>query len=58
MRHQGYLSRVLALAILLWAPSGLLVSLPVHSLKLWHMSLYIAIACLIVLGVETSRHCA
>lgn len=50
-----YLSRVIALSLLFWADMGMLAGIVLRSIRLWHSSAYVAIACLIALGVEIAR---
>jgi hypothetical protein len=50
-----YLSRILALSFLFWADIGMFAGIGLRSIALWHSSIYVAIACLVALGVETIR---
>jgi hypothetical protein len=56
LRIGRYLSRILALSVLIWADIGLLVGIALRSPVLRHATTRVAIACLAVLIIETLRH--
>ena len=53
---ERYLSRMLALSVLVWADIGLLAGIAFRSPVLRHTSTYIAIGCLAVLFIEILRY--